>query len=257
VNPLLAFALDLARKGEDEILPRFRNTAVSLKPDGSEVTDADREAERVMREAIGQKHPDHAILGEEWGRSGPENARHVWILDPVDGTASFALGLPTFGTLIGLVEDGEPTIGVCHFPALDYTVYAARGEGCFLRRGRSEPQRLQVARVASLREAYVSTSSLPGGPLNVAALARGAGRIRIVNDCVQHALVCEGKLQVAVDAIMKPWDIAALVPCVREAGGRATGLDGKDAGVVDAGGMISSCGGPVHDEAIAALRSAS
>ena len=141
---LLDFALELARLAEAEILPRFRRVSFSLKADGSEVTEADREAERAMRAAIAARFPDHAVLGEELGASGAADARRRWVLDPVDGTVWFTLGVPTFGTLIGLLEDGEPVVGVVHFPALGETVFAARGGGCWLRRGDAAPQRLRV-----------------------------------------------------------------------------------------------------------------
>src|SRR5262245_33069183 len=111
-NDLLEFALNLARAAEAEIMPRCRTCAVHCKPDGSEVTDADRRAEEAMREMIVRHLPGHVVLGEEHGGpSNPTNAP-MWVLDPIDGTASFALGLPIFGTLIGYVERGEPQLGV-------------------------------------------------------------------------------------------------------------------------------------------------
>ena len=260
---LLEFALELAGVAEVEILPRFRRVTFSLKADGSEVTEADREAERAMREAIAGRFPDHAVLGEELGRSGSESASRCWVLDPVDGTLWFTLGVPTFGTLIGLLEDGEPLLGVAHFPALGDTVYAAQGQGCWLRRGKAAPERVRVAPCVPLRDAFVSAGGAHGSDIlpeagiavNLTALVRGARKLRFVGDCLQHALVCQGKLHAALDTIMNPWDIAALVPCVEEAGGVVSGLSGKREGVVFGGSLVTSCDTGLHGEVLAALRS--
>jgi histidinol-phosphatase len=142
-NELLEFALALAETAEAEILPAFRNCAVDWKPDGTEVTVADRRAEEAMRKVIGKRLPGHRVLGEEFG--GPQEPTNdpLWVLDPIDGTASFAVGLPIFGTLIAYVENGEPQLGVIHFPAMGETVYAARGEGCWSRLRGGAPQRVR------------------------------------------------------------------------------------------------------------------
>src|SRR5262245_35736586 len=257
----LAFALELARLAEAEILPRFRRVSFSLKADGSEVTEADREAERAMRAAIVQRFPDHAVLGEEWGASGAVDARYRWVLDPVDGTVWFTLGVPTFGTLIGLLEDGEPRVGVIHFPALGETVFASRGQGCWLRRGAGEPGVLRVRPAEPLRAAFVSACGAHGSDMlpeggkayNLTALVRAARKLRFVGDCLQHALVCQGKLAAALDTVMHPWDVAALVPCVEEAGGVATDLAGRRENVVFSGSLLTSSGPALHGEILAEL----
>jgi histidinol-phosphatase len=258
---LLTFALELARVAEAEILPRFRHVSFSLKPDGSEVTEADREAERAMRAAITERFPEHAVLGEEMGTSGPPAARRRWVLDPVDGTVWFTLGVPTFGTLIGLLEDGDPVVGVIHFPALGETVYAARGLGCWLRRGPAEPQRLRVRDAAPLRGAFVSACGAHGSDIlpeggsayNLTALIRAARKLRFVGDCLQYTLVCQGKLDAALDTVMHPWDVAALVPCIEEAGGVITDLAGRREGVVFAGSLLASSNQALHGEMLALL----
>ena len=112
-------------------MPRFQRCAVDWKPDGSEVTEGDRRAEAVMRELIAKHLPAHKVLGEEYGGSQSPTDEPLWVLDPIDGTASFAVGLPIFGTLIGYVEKGEPQVGVIHLPAMGETVYAASGSGCW------------------------------------------------------------------------------------------------------------------------------
>lgn len=258
---LLQFALELSRLAEAEILPRFKRVSFSLKADGSEVTDADREAERAMRDAIAGRFADHAVLGEELGRSGSQTARRCWVLDPVDGTVWFTLGVPTFGTLIGLLEDGEPVLGVAHFPALGETVYAARGQGCWLRRGEAEPERVRVAAREPLRNAFVSACGVHGSDIqpeagtaaNLTALVRGARKLRFVGDCLQHVLVCQGRIHAALDTVMKPWDIAALIPCVEEAGGVASSLSGQREGVVFGGSLVTSCDPTLHAEVLGVL----
>lgn len=257
----LEFALELNRLAEAEILPRFRNVAVEKKDDGTVVTEADRAAERVMRARIQQRYPDDAILGEEWGASGSEGARRRWILDPIDGTIWFTLGVPIFGTLIGLVEDGRPVLGVVGFPGLGETLYAEEGRGCFLQVRGGSPERVKVAAPVPLEEARVSACGphgsdiqpAQGRAMNMTALIRKAGAFRFIGDCLQHALVCQGRVHAAVDTLMKPWDIAALVPCVREAGGVATSLEGDAEGVVDSGSLVTSSDPALHREVLETL----
>lgn len=254
MGELLDFALELAAIAEAEVVPRFRRVATELKADGTVVTEADREAERAMRARIAQRFPGHAVLGEEFGPSGPADARQRWILDPVDGTILFTLGVPTFGTLIGLMEDGQPLLGVAHFPALGETLYASRGEGCYWRARGGAPIPTRVAAPLPLEEARVSASG-PGGTdlrpkdgraSNLTALIQATPRFRFLGDCLQHALVAQGRVHAAVDTIMQPWDVAALVPCVREAGGIATSLTGDAANVVFSGSLVTSCHPDLH-----------
>ncbi|WP_103028791.1 inositol monophosphatase family protein [Salinibacter altiplanensis] len=244
----LDLALTLARIAEGEILPRFRTVSVAHKPDGTEVTEADREAERAMREHLADERPDHAVLGEEFGKGGPDDARYQWVLDPVDGTAGFTIGMPLFGTLVGLLEEGTPVVGVIHFPALDETVYAARGEGCRFRTAESE-HAVSTDPVESLDAATVTTTALHSSdvtaeddqtPYRLTELVRRAGKFRFVTDCTQHALVARGRTHAAVDTLMRPWDVAALVPCVREAGGVAQPLDPDADDIVFGGSLVTA-----------------
>jgi histidinol-phosphatase len=262
---LLDFAIDLSREAATLIMPHFYNCVAKFKPDGSEVTEADRSAERRMRELIHTSFPGHRVLGEEYGSSGPDRGRYQWILDPVDGTHWLPLGVPTFGSLIGLLEDGKPVVGVIAFPAMHELVYAASGLGCWYASDRTAPARVAVKRVESLAGAYCTASGAhnseikpgkSGLQVNLGAYIRGAGRFRFVGDCLQHALVCRGRIQAALDVVMKPWDIAALVPCVEEAGGMATSLFSDAPDVVFGGCLLSSCGGSLHQEILSALGAA-
>jgi histidinol-phosphatase len=261
-NEILEFALALAEAAEAEIMPRFRSCTVNWKPDGSEVTDADRRAEEVMRGIIATRLPGHAVLGEEYGGPREPTTDPLWVLDPVDGTASFAVGLPIFGTLIGYVEDGEPQAGVIHFPAMGETVYAAKGSGCWVRLRGETARQVHVARTTALPQAFVSACSASpsdidppkSGPCyKLSALIPKARKFRFISDCVQHALVAQGRIDAAVDAVMHPWDIAAIVPCVEEAGGVITDLEGVRKHVVWRPSLLSTSTPDLHQQILEIL----
>jgi fructose-1,6-bisphosphatase/inositol monophosphatase family enzyme len=130
VRTLLEFALDAAWQAGRITLGHFQaDVQVERKADSSPVTVADRESERKLRDLIGRYWPEHGIIGEEYGQSA-NTADFTWIIDPIDGTKSFIQGVPLYGVLIGLTKGQTPVVGVAHFPALNETVYAARGEGC-------------------------------------------------------------------------------------------------------------------------------
>jgi histidinol-phosphatase len=221
-------------KGSDAIVMRhFSRVNSTRKPDGSEVTIADKAAERFLRARLSAAWPADAVFGEEFGGALQQTGR-CWLVDPIDGTASYVLGMPMFGTLIGLIIDGEPVFGCIHLPALRETTYAASGHGCWLVRPGGKPRRVHVARARPLGDAKVGMTSFKErswlkqpGARDVAELAFKVGRLRMVGDCVQYPLVCRGVLDAAVDPLMKPWDIAAVVPCILEAGGVISDLSGR------------------------------
>ncbi len=216
------------------------------KADGSEVTAADKSAERVLRRHLRAAWPADAVLGEEYGGTLARAGR-CWVLDPIDGTASYVLGLPMFGTLVALLIDGEPVFGCIHLSALHETTYAARGFGCWLTRGGSRPRRVRVAAARRLAAAQVGLTSVKQsdlarrrGPLRLTNLARSVGNLRLVGDCVQYALLCRGLLDAAIDPWMKPWDIGAVVPCVLEAGGSISDLNGESARIVERTSLVAA-----------------
>jgi len=199
---------------------------VDTKSDTSFVTTADREAEAFVRGAIESRFPGDGIIGEEFGELRPQ-ARRRWIIDPIDGTFAFVHGVPFYGVLIGVEEDGEPLLGVILIPALGETTAAARGEGCYWR-GR----RAQVSRTAELADALVTTTemNLTGDPARAAALGRvlgAAGPARTWGDCYGYILVATGRADVMIDPAMHVWDCAALLPIIEEAGGRFTDWRGE------------------------------
>lgn len=262
-STLLEFALSLAATAETQILRYYYDHTVQLKADGSVVTQADREAELAMRQQIEQQFPDHGILGEEFGEKAGADSRYQWILDPVDGTVWFTVGLPIFGTLIALLEDGQPIVGVIHLPGIGETVYAAKSMGCWFKTKTTEPVQVHVQPKAQLQEAFVSSSGVHSSDVNcrphetpypLTKIIAQAGGFRSCGDCSQYALVCRGKIQAAIDPVMNPWDIAAIIPCIEEAGGTVTSLRGETDNVTFSGSLLATCGGPLHQEILEIVR---
>jgi len=209
-------AADLAR---GEILSRFRSVAVEQKPDGSPVTEADRAAERVIRAHLRQAFPSFAIVGEEYGEEGSREGPR-WLIDPIDGTIGFARGIPLFTTLIALVEDEEPLVGLIDCPALDERYLGWRGGGC---RRNGVPTR--VSQETDLRRAIIShgdpfTFDLYGERAAFDRMARELPLPRGYTDAFGHAQVLGGGVGAMVDLCLNAWDLAATRVLVPEAGGR-------------------------------------
>ena len=228
------------------------------KSDGSEVTAADRGAERALRGRLARAFPRDALLGEEYGGTLELTGR-CWTIDPIDGTASYVLGLPLFGTLLSLLIDGEPVLGCIRLTALRELTYAASGHGCWLRRDGASPRRVRVAAPRALARAQVGLTSFkqsdlsrPPGRWRLAALTRRC-RIRAVGDCVQYALVCRGVLDAAVDPVLKPWDIGALAVCVREAGGAVRDLRGEAGQIITRTSMVAASSAALCSEIAAVV----
>jgi len=262
LNEILDFALALSREAGQFILPLWKNVAVENKVDGSEVTEADRGAEQLLRRRIAERFPDHAVLGEEFGGDYARDAEHLWLLDPVDGTASFAIGLPLFGTLIGYLRRGEPQVGVIGAHALGETVYAAAGQGCWYQRAGGDVQQVRTSAVTEPAAAFVVSTSIENTDLDprhpkasacLSRLYREARRFRWSGDCINYALLCLGRIDVAIDPRMNPWDIAAAAPCVREAGGVLSSLDG-DQDVVWQSDLVASANPTLHANVLQLLR---
>lgn len=223
---LLEFAVEVAWRAGRAALAHYQTgIAAETKPDASPVTAADRNAEQIARDLITTKFPHDGIIGEEFGSVRTEASRR-WILDPIDGTRSFIRGVPLFGCLLALEEDGDPVIGVMYFPALEETVYAAVGEGCWW-----NGRRALVSDETSLERAMILTTDIDS--IEQENLSAGwnrvrsrAGTMRTWGDCYGHALVATGRAEAMFDPIMSVWDAAALKPIVEEAGGVFTDWHG-------------------------------
>jgi len=206
------------------------------KADGSVVTIADRQSEQLLRRTIEKSFPDDGVLGEEFGEK-PGTTRYRWILDPLDGTLTYAQGVPLYGVLIG-VEDLETQscpIGVIHIPALAETVYAQRRRGCTWESGggpRRGAARARVSKVERLDQAVMLATDFwrLGTPPQRDALARLAARTRVQRtwaDCYGYLLVATGRAEIMLDPVMKIWDAAPMQVILKEAGGSFTDWAGR------------------------------
>lgn len=248
MSPRLAFALDTAWKAGRFTLGLFgTGTPIQLKADQTPVTEADREAERMIREAIRGAFPGEAVYGEEEGQSGDGEAR--WVIDPIDGTKSFVCGVPLYATLLSFEEAGVPLLGVACFPALGEVLYAERGKGAFWngRPARVSDRRKLDGAVVSVgsHKGLVRTGRL-GGFLK---LAERAMATRTWCDAFGHALVATGRIEAMVDPIVERYDVSAMQVIVEEAGGRFTDFHGATNPATEA--LASN--GSVHDELIGAF----
>ncbi len=224
---LLEAAEALARLMGATALRHYRtNLTVERKADGSPVTAADREAERVAREWIAKRFPRDGILGEEFGSRAGAGGR-TWLLDPVDGTKSFVRGVPLWGSLVAVVEGDAVLAGAAAFPAVGELLVAAPGQGCW-----HDGVRCRVSEIARLEDATVLTSDVPrfADPERRhgwETLASAAAVARTWADCYGYLLVATGRAEVMVDVGLNPWDIACFAPIVEEAGGRIIDFDGR------------------------------
>jgi histidinol-phosphatase len=210
------------------------------------VTEADRAVERMIADRLALARPDDSIVGEELGQRGDSGRR--WIVDPIDGTKNYVRGIPVFATLLALEVDGAVALGVVSAPGLGRRWYAARGDGAF-----ADGEAMRVSGVDRLEEAQLCHASLDGweriGRLQpLLELTRRCWRDRGFGDFWQHMLVAQGSAELALEAEVGLWDLAAVQVIVEEAGGRFTDLSGA---ATPAGGNAVSSNGLLHDAALA------
>jgi len=242
-------AVDAARAAGRIALKYFRGGfEVARKPDDTPVTQADREAEQAIVEILGRAFPDCGVLGEEFGGRGTKEVR--WIIDPIDGTKNFVRGIGIWATLIALEERGEVTVGVIHNPVTAELYTARRGAGAFL-----NGERIRVSDVAELGRAFFVHAGLgivrKGGHWDgFARLIDATDRQRGFGDYMGYGLVAEGKAEIYAELDLKPWDLAAPMILVEEAGGRFTDLAGRTTIYT---GTALATNGRLHDAALALL----
>lgn len=245
----------LADSVDQLTMSRFKaqDLQVDTKPDLTEVTDADRAAEELVRAQLSRTRSRDQVVGEELGSVG--SSHRQWIIDPIDGTRNFVRGVPVWATLIGLVEDGEVVTGVVSAPALNRRWWAAKDSGAWSGPRLSSAQRIHVSKVSSLSEASLSYSSLDGwaeqGKLReFVNLLQRCWRTRAYGDFWSYMLAAEGAVDVALEPGLALHDMAALVPIVEEAGGKFTDLDGATGPF---GGSALVTNGVLHAEVLEAL----
>lgn len=226
---------------------------VEQKPDLTEVTDADRSAEQLIRSQLARARSRDQVIGEEFGSTG--HSPRQWIVDPIDGTANFVRGVPVWATLIGLVEDGEVVVGLVSAPALSRRWWAGTGSGAWTGSRLSSASQIHVSDVTEIENASLSYSSLHGWaetdrlPQMLNFMQR-FWRTRAYGDFWSYMLLAEGAVDVAAEPELKLHDMAALVPIVTEAGGRFTSLDGEDGPF---GPDAAASNGHLHEETLEAL----
>jgi histidinol-phosphatase len=229
LDNLLAFAARAAERAGEITLVHFGQVAVEFKANGSEVTEADRAAEEYLRSVIGEAFPEDGILGEE-GEEVPSRNGRRWTLDPIDGTRSFAAGVPLYGVLVALEVEGVPVLGCCHFPVFRQTLVAARGAGAWLdgvRARVSECDDLAAARLLTSGLEYWRDRAPEEGRRGWERLVGRTRFARTWGDCYGYALVATGRAELMADPICgSTWDYAPLIPILEEAGARYTTLRG-------------------------------
>jgi histidinol-phosphatase len=250
----MALALRLAEQADAQTMDRFGalDLRVDTKPDLTPVTDADQGVESMIRDALSNERPDDVVLGEEFGGTAVFAGRQ-WVVDPIDGTKNFVRGVPVWATLIALLDDGVPVVGVVSAPALHRRWWAGRGEGAFTSFG-GQSRRISVSGVEHIASASLTYSDLTTGWDGLRSrfleLTDEVWRVRGYGDFWSYCLVAEGAVDVAVEPEVKLWDLAALDILVREAGGAFTSLDGA-AG--PHGGSAIATNGLLHDAVLRKL----
>ncbi|WP_314534660.1 histidinol-phosphatase [uncultured Corynebacterium sp.] len=246
------FALTLANTADAITVDRFEATDlnVSSKPDMTPVSDADVACEQELRRLITQQYPNDTVVGEEFGGTA-EFAGRQWIIDPIDGTKNFVRGVPVWATLIALLVDGIPKVGVISAPALGRRWWAATGHGSF-RSVNNVVKEIRVSNVSSLENASISFSSLEGWQQRgirdrFLQLTDDTWRLRGFGDFFSYCLVAEGAVDIAAEPEVSLWDLAPLAVLVTEAGGRFTSLSGVDG---PHGGSAIATNGLLHDQVL-------
>ena len=251
----LRLAHVLADAVDQLTMSRFKaqDLEVSTKPDLTEVTDADTAAEQLVRSQLSRARSRDQVIGEEFGSTGASPRQ--WVIDPIDGTSNFVRGVPVWGTLIGLIEDGRPVVGLVSAPALGRRWWGGEDAGAWTGSRLSSATRLQVSSVPTIEEASLSYSSLDGWAETdrlpqMLNLMQRFWRTRAYGDFWSYMLVAEGAVDVACEPELNLHDMVALVPIVTEAGGRFTSLDGEPGPF---GGNAVATNSLLHEEVLEAL----
>jgi myo-inositol-1(or 4)-monophosphatase len=253
---LLATAHALADRAGTVILPHFR-TACAVDHKGGDlfdpVTAADRDAELAIRASIAEAYPSHGVLGEEFAALNPK-ADYRWVIDPIDGTRAFILGLPLWGTLIGLTRQNMPLLGLMDQPFTGERFWSGETESFFRHGARTRTIRARAC--GSLGEALLATTSTDFFTAEeeherFEALTRVVRLRRFGGDCYNYCLLAMGHIDLVVEAGLKPFDVIPLIPIVERAGGLVTNWEGGDP---REGGRILAAGDPgIHAAAVKVL----
>ena len=238
IPELRAAAVEFAKAGGDTTLDYFqRSFELQFKSDDSPVTNADRNAERTIRNLINKHFPDHGIIGEEFGTEN-EDSDIVWVLDPIDGTQSFIHGVPFYTTLIGVLVNNKPEVGVVYAPALGEMASAAIGFGAALNGNPMKVRTCDALEKATFLSTDVTTYNEQGHEAALKQLLEKCRIHRTWGDAYGHMMVAAGRADFMIDPILNIWDAAALLPIVKEAGGSFSDLSGNE--TIQTGSALSS-----------------
>lgn len=252
-SELLAFAAELADMARATTLRYFRQPlSVEHKTDASPVTIADRTTEQRLRALIRDRFPEHGLYGEEYGQDQDNSSRYRWIIDPIDGTKSFISGMPTFGTLLALLDGNRPLIGVIDMPALGERWCGASDQpSTFNERPchcRDCPELAAATLFATSPDMFMATDSERFTRLSQRVRLRRFG-----GDCYAYGLLAAGFIDLVVEADLKPYDYMALVPVIEGAGGVITDWQGKSLGLDSDGRVLAAATQALHEQARALL----
>ncbi len=251
MSELYDIAIQLAEKAGNLTMEYFQaNVNVETKDDASPVTIADQKAEECIRTELSKRFPDDGIVGEEHGVEESKSGRR-WIIDPIDGTKSFIRDVPLYGTLIAVEWDGKMQVGVMRFPALNITIAAEVGNGCF-----QNGKPCRVSTTPAIEQAAIMLTSYKDfmnlwGQEAVLKLLQTSLMQRTWGDCYGYNLVASGKADAMMDPGVKIWDVAPLIPIIREAGGKITDLHGNESEYLTS---VIASNGLFHEELIALFR---
>lgn len=240
LEDLLDEAVDLVTEAGAMTLRWFRTPEldVDTKSDGSPVTIADHTVEAWLRDELGRRHPRDSVIGEEMTDTAGTSDR-TWVIDPIDGTKSFARGVPLYSTLLAVIDGDGPAVGVIGLPALGSVVAAARGLGCH-----ADGSRCRVSTTATMTESCVTMSGLEYLPAGLIDDICAAGPlVRTWGDGYGWALLATGRVEAMVDPGLNAWDVAAMNVIIPEAGGVLTDFDGSP---LPARGDVVGSNGPLH-----------
>jgi len=254
-----AFVERLATVAGEAVMPFFRTT-IGIEDKGGKgafdpVTAADHAGESAMRQLIKSTFPSHGIVGEEFGDEA-KDAEYVWVLDPIDGTRGFISGLPTWGTLIGLMKGGAPVYGLMSQPFVKERFWGDGGSARY--RGPLGDRKLRVRSCARLEDALMSATSprlFSGRELTAFEAVEQTARLtRYGGDCYAYCLLAGGQIDLVIETGLKPYDIVALIPIIEGAGGVITNWEGGPA--TEGGHVIAAGDKRVHAAALEILAGA-
>ena len=248
----LELARTLADIADEITVANYRSISlkVETKPDLTPVTEADKSVEQAIRKLLQAQRPNDGIIGEEFASTQTKSNR-TWVIDPIDATKNYVRGVPVWATLIGLLEDGVPTLGFVSAPAMGRRWWAESGNGAFTQDVNGQVRQIYVSAIRNIQDASFSYSDSVGWlPQVLDKLQALTWRSRAFGDFWSHLLVAEGAVDIAAEPELNSWDMVAFAAIVAEAGGRVTGFNGND--LLIAGNALTT-NGLLHEIALKAV----